>query len=255
MWETFMRRWLSSTAPSEEFHGRPLSRNGLQVGDSKSIQGEASEANCTTVYRRTDHLDYILGVISSSHPQQSFTFWDEKAQLSLISTARSCPWCHCWIHHSKCQQYKSCWSVDKCFGNKQSMHGSTSKRRGGDFWFKSESSETSVWHYQGPNPWTEIIGCWGRDVRSYTVISGAWKISHEISLVISYKMGDGECKVEDLLKILLSELQAQERAASSDTAGKGREKTVNCCCLTHRKPEGSTKPLLLSAVTFFACLH
>ena len=52
------------------------------------------------------------------------------------------------------------------------------------------------------------------------------KIPHEIRLVISRELGDGERKLEDLMKNLLSELQAQERAAASDTAGKGREKTV-----------------------------
>ena len=52
------------------------------------------------------------------------------------------------------------------------------------------------------------------------------RIPHDIRLVVSREMGDGERKLEDLMKILLSELQARERAAASDTAGKGRERTV-----------------------------
>lgn len=54
------------------------------------------------------------------------------------------------------------------------------------------------------------------------------KIPHDIRLVVSREMGDGERKLENLMKILLSELQARERAAASDTgtAGKVRDKTV-----------------------------
>ena len=40
------------------------------------------------------------------------------------------------------------------------------------------------------------------------------KIPHDICLVVSCEMGDGERKLEDLMNILLSELQARERAST-----------------------------------------
>ena len=47
------------------------------------------------------------------------------------------------------------------------------------------------------------------------------RIPHDIRLVVSREMGDGERKLEDLMKILLSELQARERAAARDTLARG----------------------------------
>ena len=58
------------------------------------------------------------------------------------------------------------------------------------------------------------------------MIIDAWKDTSQHPLCGQLEMGDGERKLEDLMKILLSELQAWERAAASDTAGKVREKTV-----------------------------
>ena len=53
------------------------------------------------------------------------------------------------------------------------------------------------------------------------------KIPQEIRLVISREMGDGDRKLDALMKMLLDELQARERAAAIDVAsGKGREKIV-----------------------------
>ena len=45
------------------------------------------------------------------------------------------------------------------------------------------------------------------------------RIPHNICLVVSCEVGDGERKLEDLMEILQSELQTWERAAASDTAG------------------------------------
>ena len=86
------------------------------------------------------------------------------------------------------------------------------------------------------------------------------KIPHEIHLVISCELGDGDWKLEDLMKVSLSELQAQQRAAASDTFGKGREKTVKTHSTTAAYLIGGQKVplylLLLSAVTFLhACTN
>ena len=64
------------------------------------------------------------------------------------------------------------------------------------------------------------------------------KIPYDIRLVVSRKMGDGERKLEDLMKILLSELQAQKRAAASDTVGNVREKTVKSHSTAAALPTG-----------------
>ena len=44
------------------------------------------------------------------------------------------------------------------------------------------------------------------------------KIPQEIRLVISCETGHGDWKLDNLMKILLSELQAREIAAASDIA-------------------------------------
>ena len=53
------------------------------------------------------------------------------------------------------------------------------------------------------------------------------KLPQEIRLLLSRGMGDGDRKLTDLMKLLLSELQARERAAASNLAsGKGRGKVI-----------------------------
>ena len=50
------------------------------------------------------------------------------------------------------------------------------------------------------------------------------KIPQDIHLIVSRMIGDGDRKLDDLMKMLLDELQARERSAASDiTLGKGRE--------------------------------
>ncbi len=52
------------------------------------------------------------------------------------------------------------------------------------------------------------------------------KIPSEIRLIISRKIGDGDRKLDELMKVLLDEVQARERATAGDTASaKGREKS------------------------------
>ena len=51
------------------------------------------------------------------------------------------------------------------------------------------------------------------------------KLPQEIRLLLSRGMGDGDRKLDDLMKLLLSELQARERASASNLAsGKGGER-------------------------------
>ena len=53
------------------------------------------------------------------------------------------------------------------------------------------------------------------------------KLPQEIRLLLSRGMGDGDRKLNDLMKLLLGELQARERAAASNLAsGKGRGKVI-----------------------------
>ena len=52
------------------------------------------------------------------------------------------------------------------------------------------------------------------------------KIPLEIWLIIRHEIGDGDRKLDNLMKILLSELRAREGAEASDIASvKGRERT------------------------------
>ena len=51
------------------------------------------------------------------------------------------------------------------------------------------------------------------------------KLPQEVRLLLSREMGDGDRKLDDLMKLLLGELQARERAAASNLASrKGRGK-------------------------------
>lgn len=53
------------------------------------------------------------------------------------------------------------------------------------------------------------------------------KLPQEVRLLLSRGMGDGDRKLDDLLKLLLGELQARERAAASNLASsKGRGKGI-----------------------------
>ena len=53
------------------------------------------------------------------------------------------------------------------------------------------------------------------------------KLPQEVRLLLSRKMGDGDRKLDDMMKLLLGELQARERAAASNVApGKGQGKAI-----------------------------
>ena len=53
------------------------------------------------------------------------------------------------------------------------------------------------------------------------------KLPQEIRLLLSRGMGDGDRKLDDLMKLLLGELQARERVSASNLAsGKGRESVI-----------------------------
>ncbi len=81
------------------------------------------------------------------------------------------------------------------------------------------------------------------------------KLPQEIRLFLSRGMGDGDRNLDDMMKLLLGELQARERAAASNLAsGKGDNKPY-CRSLAFWRPESHTHLLLLSAIPFFPCLY
>ena len=82
------------------------------------------------------------------------------------------------------------------------------------------------------------------------------KIPQDIRLIVSRMLGDGDRKLDDLMKMLLDELQARERSAASDiTLGKGRENLPSTASApAGRRIGGHTHLLLLSTGTRVAFL-